>query len=324
MNYIEMFDSLYGIAMGDAPSSTEPTLFLRTTDGGENWLSMNDSSLIGLWSGSVWKRVDFLDENIGYFFSYLDSPNRLYKTTDGGKNWTDLIDSIPCQVVKFYNEKIGIIKSGQCFGNICTSEVHRTTDGGLSWEITSSDTSIGWGQDIEFIPGNPSNVWLAAGNKVFFSSDTGKTWTKELHIPILHYRSGFLDIVFTDENHGWLLGREPGGSNDHLYYTKNGGMGGFVNVDDENEIPQKIYLSQNYPNPFNPTTTIKYQIPERSFVTIKVYDVLGNEIETLVNEEKPIGTYELTWYADNLPSAIYFYRLQAGDFIQTKKMILLR
>jgi hypothetical protein len=83
-------------------------------------------------------------------------------------------------------------------------------------------------------------------------------------------------------------------------------------------------LSQNYPNPFNPTTVIKYQIPKQSFVTIKIYDVLGSEVATLVNEEKPIGNFELMWNAENLASGIYFYRLQAGDFIETKKMILLK
>ncbi|MBT8381309.1 MAG: T9SS type A sorting domain-containing protein, partial [Ignavibacteria bacterium] len=92
----------------------------------------------------------------------------------------------------------------------------------------------------------------------------------------------------------------------------------------ETPIPEHFSLSQNYPNPFNPVTTIKYQISEISFATIKVYDVLGNEIEILVNEEKQTGTYELTWYAEKLPSGVYFYRLKAGDFFETKKMILLK
>ena len=105
-----------------------------------------------------------------------------------------------------------------------------------------------------------------------------------------------------------------------------------VSVEDvPSSIPTGFELYQSYPNPFNPTTKIKYQIPEKSFVTIKVYDVLGNEIATLVNEEKPVGTYEITWYADKLPSGVYFYRLQAvptgrqvGSFVKTKKMVLLR
>jgi hypothetical protein len=83
-------------------------------------------------------------------------------------------------------------------------------------------------------------------------------------------------------------------------------------------------LFQNYPNPFNPSTVISYQLPVSREVTLKVFDVLGNEVATLVNEEKPAGTYELTWYAANLPSGVYFYQLRAGSFVQTKKMLLLK
>jgi len=96
-------------------------------------------------------------------------------------------------------------------------------------------------------------------------------------------------------------------------------------ADDKNvESPKYVQLQQNYPNPFNPVTKITFLIPHRSYVLLNVYDVLGNEIASLVNEEKPTGTYEITWYAENLPSGIYFYRIQAGSFIDTKKMILLK
>lgn len=88
--------------------------------------------------------------------------------------------------------------------------------------------------------------------------------------------------------------------------------------------PEHFELGQNYPNPFNPTTTINFQITGFSFVTLKVYDVLGNEIETLINEEKPSGTYEIIWYAGRLPSGVYFYQLKTGDFIETKKMVLMK
>jgi hypothetical protein len=98
----------------------------------------------------------------------------------------------------------------------------------------------------------------------------------------------------------------------------------FVSVESEETKPLTFSLEQNYPNPFNPSTTIKYLVPEFSQVQIKVFDVLGNEIETLVNEEKPVGTYELNWNAENLPSGVYFYRLQAGNFVETKKMLLLK
>jgi hypothetical protein len=97
----------------------------------------------------------------------------------------------------------------------------------------------------------------------------------------------------------------------------------FVNISNSN-LRLAFELEQNYPNPFNPSTKINYSVPQLSQVQIKVFDVLGNEIETLVNEEKPAGTYELTWNAANLPSGVYFYRIQAGSFIDTKKMILLK
>ena len=89
-------------------------------------------------------------------------------------------------------------------------------------------------------------------------------------------------------------------------------------------LPTKFNLAQNYPNPFNPSTKISWQSPVGSWQTIKVYDVLGNEVATLVNEEKPAGNYEVNFNSSHLASGIYFYRLQAGSFVQTKKMILIK
>ncbi len=98
-----------------------------------------------------------------------------------------------------------------------------------------------------------------------------------------------------------------------------------VEINFEN-TPREFSLAQNYPNPFNPTTTINYSIPQTSFVTIKVYDVLGNEITTLVNEEKKAGNYSTQFAVGSmqLPSGVYFYRMQAGDFAETKKLILVK
>ncbi len=92
----------------------------------------------------------------------------------------------------------------------------------------------------------------------------------------------------------------------------------------KDETPLSFMLGQNFPNPFNPSTIITYNIPEVSPVIIKVYDLLGNEIVTLVNEVKPSGIYKVDWTAGSLPSGIYFYQLKAGEYIQTRKMILLK
>ena len=89
-------------------------------------------------------------------------------------------------------------------------------------------------------------------------------------------------------------------------------------------IPEKYELFHNYPNPFNPTTTITYSLPKNSFVTLTIYDLLGREVATLVNEEKHSGTYKVTWNAQNKPSGIYFYKITAGGYSKINKMILLK
>jgi hypothetical protein len=113
-------------------------------------------------------------------------------------------------------------------------------------------------------------------------------------------------------------------------YTQNFYLSNFgefpVNVDENplTHLPNNFSLSQNYPNPFNPSTKISWQSPVSGHHSLKIYDVLGNEVATLVNEFKNAGRYEVDFNASSLSSGIYFYKLQAGSFIQTKKMILMK
>ena len=97
-----------------------------------------------------------------------------------------------------------------------------------------------------------------------------------------------------------------------------------VGIKDENIKPNNYQLYQNYPNPFNPTTVISYHLPTFSNVSLKIIDVLGNEVATLVNQEQPTGNYKISFDASNISSGVYFYTLRAGNFVQTKKLLLLR
>ena len=87
-------------------------------------------------------------------------------------------------------------------------------------------------------------------------------------------------------------------------------------------VPDRFSLEQNYPNPFNPTTHFQFSLSSGQFVTLKIYDVLGKEIATLVDGERNAGTYSVNWDASGLPSGVYFYRMKAGDFVDTKKLVL--
>ncbi len=97
-----------------------------------------------------------------------------------------------------------------------------------------------------------------------------------------------------------------------------------ISPDSAQTIPKEFYLYQNYPNPFNPVTTIRYYIPKAGLVNLKVYDLLGREIAILINEEKPAGRYEVEFNGAGLPSGVYFYTLQSGNFKETKKFILMK
>ncbi len=89
-------------------------------------------------------------------------------------------------------------------------------------------------------------------------------------------------------------------------------------------MPKEFVLAQNYPNPFNPSTIIRYELPTTSDVSLKIFDMLGREVTTLVNTRQAAGTYEVNFNATGLASGVYFYRLQAGPFMQTKKMMLVK
>ena len=134
---------------------------------------------------------------------------------------------------------------------------------------------------------------------------------------------GFTTELFRNASHKLIC----------LIYTAWLNAGSPVSVEDENsvQLASNFELAQNYPNPFNPTTTISYTIPnvtlsgaEGSRVQLKIYDVLGNEVATLVNEYKPAGSYEVRFDASILSSGVYFYKLQTGNLVETKKMILMK
>ncbi len=307
-NYIKMFSPTDGIAMGDGNFSTNVPLFIKTTDG-INWIETS-SKPIGGGMADGWKSLDFVNSNIGYYSPKGgQAPRRLWKTTDGGLNWVETNFDVYANVIKFYDKAFGILAH--------LPTIYRTINGGITWQDYQIQVSSPYpALDFEFVPNNPKKVWMSYYSGLFFSNDSGKTWTEQ---SIPNITSAF-DITFANEKTGWLLC-----GNGKLFYTNNGG-GFFTELAEENNIPTSFYLFQNYPNPFNPNTVISYQLPISTHVRLKVYDLLGREVVTLVNEFQNAGTHNSTFFAQHssIPSETYFYRLTAGDFSSTHKMILLK
>jgi photosystem II stability/assembly factor-like uncharacterized protein len=317
MNYIKMFDSKNGIVMGDVPVNTKiPAPFLKTTDGGLTWILINKNYLLGCWSGDLWRRLDFINQNTGFFYESGIGPMNLYKTTDGGATWNPTNFPGPyIQIVKFYNENIGL--------TISDGIVYRTLDGGVTWKNFTIASDVGWGNDIEFFKNNPAKVFFTdyktpAFNKyLYFSQDTGRTWNR-----IFSFGTGKTtgrDIVIPDANNCWIL------TDTTVYLCNNVANLKVTGIDNpKNEFVKKFDLLQNYPNPFNPGTTIEFSLQNDDFVTLKIFDLLGKEITTLISENIPSGKHKYNWNAVNIPGGVYYYCLQTGLFSETKKLILLK
>ncbi len=179
---------------------------------------------------------------------------------------------------------------------------------------------------IDFPISGASQVGYAVGSQgtILKTYNAGADWQQQISGTNLKLNK----VHFKDFDFGFAVGE-----NGIILKTKTGGEPATV-VENENQSPRSFELFQNYPNPFNPLTKIKFIIPlvettrRVVFTTLKVYDVLGNEIATLVNEELSAGEYEVEFNPESSikhpASGIYFYQMRAGSFVQTKKMILLR
>jgi photosystem II stability/assembly factor-like uncharacterized protein len=290
---------------------------LFTSDGGVNWIIKNTG-----YSFSP-KEIYFLNNNTGWIAGYISSSleAKVIKTTDGGSTWLDVSPPNTWDIIfdiDFVSDQKGWIAGEH-------GKVFKTTDGGLTWTRIWQDNYPAF-TSVDFVSENTGwiltdELLMGDESALFYTSNGGNSWDFQAKL------NGTKGSIFMfDQNTGWYVGGHSVSGDPqvgYVYKTTNGGIS-FIEETQIDEIPTEFLLSQNYPNPFNPSTTLRYVIPQGSKVVIKVFDVLGNEIATLMDEEKSVGTYELTWNAANLPSGIYFYQLRSENFIETKKMILLK
>ena len=229
----------------------------------------------------------------------------VFRSTNNGTNWTPANNGLTNTTILTLADSGTNLFAGT-FGN----RVFLSTNNGTNWTPVNSGMTY---YIVYSLVVYGTNLFAGTIGGVFLSTNNGKNWTEAntglTNTPVSLVVSGSNLFAGTDSNRIW---RRP--LSEMITGVDNQGNG----------IPSQFILKQNYPNPFNPSTKIRYSVPKSSNVIIKVFDILGNEIETLVNEEKPVGIYEITWNAANLPSGIYFYTINAGTFIETKKLVLLK
>ncbi len=327
----------------------------KTEDSGEIWfLQFENTSPSSVRSYCTLRSVYFVDDQIGYAVggltnaAYVDSA-LILKTINGGVNWTFQYAGDH----NFYLFSVFFVDSDH--GWICGDEGHifYTSDGGINWNPQNSGTDQRlW--SIYFV--NQSTGWIVGeGGTILTTDNSGADWNSQQSPTNNHLFSlcfvnewigyacgvngtivktmeagadwsaqvsgsdqGLMDVYFVSPDTGYVVGWFG-----TILKTINGGIG--TNYASENIpiIPSELILYQNNPNPFNPVTTIKFQIPNSSFTTLKVYNILAEEVATLESTKLNQGSHTYQFNGKNLASGIYYYQLVSGEFHQVKKMILL-
>lgn len=226
----------------------------------------------------------------------------VYISTNSGDNWSQ---------TSFNNRDVLSIKTGGTSMYIGSETgVHYSSDGGATW--------IPKGLDIRYV----ASLILSSGNDfagtdqgVYYSSNDGATWIQKNQ----GLSGDILDRPSLAESKNYIFASNGNSSTYRRSITE------IINVTQVNQIiPDEYQLMQNYPNPFNPSTNIKFSIPQKSFVTLKIYDLQGKEISVLLNHELTSGAYEYSFNGGSLSSGTYFYRLETENFSETKSMVLLK
>jgi photosystem II stability/assembly factor-like uncharacterized protein len=277
---------------GNILAGTGGSGLYRSTDDGNSWsyvglMNTNIKSLLADVSGTIFVGT----ENSG-----------IYRSTDSGTSWSFV--GLPNTTITSMSGLTVTILAGTNNG------VYKSSDNGISWAYAGLN-----GRNIQDLLIGPSgDIYVAIGGSgVYRSSNGGQPWTP------LTSGLNHLDVTsLAIDNDGYLYAGTNGGG---VYKSINLVVG----VKDEIiSVPKEFQLFQNYPNPFNPVTTITYQLPNQSYVSLKVFDVLGSEVAVLVNGVEEPGYKSVTFDASRLSSGVYYYRLQARDYIETKKLLLLR
>jgi photosystem II stability/assembly factor-like uncharacterized protein len=327
----------------------------KTTNGGTNWNRLTIPSFdAGMY-------IQFVDANNGWImvFNTGYTGGGVFRTTDGGTSWGAIyppVGGFPF----FVNSTTGwLIPAGA--SGLTSDSISRTTNGGLTWTTpwgTNAQVSF---NAIHFSDVN--NGWVVGRNGVILRTTNGGTSWSYITNAGINSTYNCKAVFAFDANRVWI-GTKADGSNIasvlhttdggaswssqatpfqysifsiNFYDAQNGGLtadyggichtttGGIASVGSEGgQAPIAFQLGQNYPNPFNPSTRIDYQLPMNNWVTLKVYDILGREVATLVNEVKQRGSYTVRLDGGEFMSGVYFYRLRAGDFVASKKLLLLK
>jgi photosystem II stability/assembly factor-like uncharacterized protein len=266
----------------------------RSSDSGTTWTQVNDNSLLG-------QCVNTLFNNGDTIFAGTSS-NGIFRSTNNGTNWKQLNrDTIGDDILSFIATKNVLLTT-------TAAGAFRSTNGGTYWVRVNKFEG-----EIPHFATSGAYIFVSTSTGVYVSKDNGENW-KQFNEGLATIWSGPIAVIGTD-----IFCGIP------CYGVWKRSLSDFAtSVVDVRIIPKDFNLDQNFPNPFNPSTQISYSVPSVSMVKLFVYNTLGQTVKVLENSFKNAGNYSVNFNAADIPSGIYFYRLEAGQFSQVKKMILIK
>ncbi len=290
----------------------------KTTDGGQTWTTQK----IGK---SIFTRVVMKENGIGW----LKSNRELYYTVDFGTTWQNLNFNRPTpntilRHIHFFDDQTGYLFANEFFPNR-EYYIYKTVNGGQTWQLvnTLEKYSFPGFRTVAVIDSLNILAYVFSSREnqsngyIIRTTDGGLTWKEIFQSPKKPGPYSEVIPIYGLKVNGtqaWAVGWQIWKSDDMVVGIKD--MGG--------NLPTDFQLSQNYPNPFNPSTKIRYSIPKSGNVTLTIYNILGQQVATLVNEYQSVGNYEYSFTAENLASGTYIYRLIAGNYVSTKKMVYVK
>ena len=275
---------------------------LKSTNAGLNWgtwATLPTTNTAGTYNNAYWQ------QGTQVWFPSVGQSQMLY-SSNMGTNWATQTLTLSEITATCFNSPT----LGMAAGSTTSPGLLKTTDAGTTWTALTSPYTV----SISGIAGAQNSWWIAQqGLNISFSSNDGAAWTTQYTVAAGSF------YHMTKSRSGatiWAV-------------RSNGGISRYgapiIGVNPiSTETPSNYSVSQNYPNPFNPTTKINFALPKSGLVTLKVYDVVGKEVATLVNEVKNVGTYSVDFNASNLSSGIYFYKVSVNGFSEVKKMMLVK
>jgi photosystem II stability/assembly factor-like uncharacterized protein len=316
LNSVAFFDSLTGISVGQA-------IIIKSTDSGTHWRVIQSNPI-----GNYFK-VILLRDSVAYIAGYYGGTAAILRSTDRGETWVNQNVNQPSgtwlEDIYFLNDSVGwavgangiiLHTTNRGMGSLLPTPIASAPTTGDT--LAAKDTALVW-----------YSAAGAASYEVQIASDSAFSSIVVDSAKITDTSLALQEIIGTKltgkTKYFWHLKAVSDTATSSFSITWS-----FITPtlslmkDDKDGIPKSFELGQNYPNPFNPATVITYGLPRNSFVKLSIYDDLGREVKVLVNSQENAGSYSVNFDANNLPSGVYFYRIEAGNYSDTKKLILIK